>query len=477
MSDLWSVLGLEPTRDVSAIKRAYAGKARTCHPEEDPEGFLTLRRAYEAALDYAENDPAQPPTVSPELSAGKDVQEEHPANGDSTEDVPVVPAEPEENGWQLRDQEPEAAANPYADGDAIRAFLDLYTGNQRRDSKRWMDYFTSDAFLDAGWDSRFTALLLEKVTEVERDLPPNKEFLMWLCTAYQFSVKEDVELDKETLRVVKRERRVEIFPGADFDGMESILRIAAKGPLPKRPGGDELAMLESFKDYLHLVRLAESGTWNDRAMEEYLSTLNHYISFYIKDRYDPKANMDNQRHPAGLRLILHFFRREDLPETLYREAWRKLDLKSAVMGRAKVLYGTLRELILERVPGIAEEKPENFLPLNQEHEAYLARIKAEPEREEEESAALFQREDFQRALRSPRFVAEQLLQYSSWRREGMGVGLLRRVLEFYRENPGVPRAGEVIEALETDLRERMADNRNREDAQAEVTAWGAPLTL
>ena len=476
MSGFWAVLELEPTRDVSAIKRAYAEKAKTCHPEEDPEGFLNLRKAYEAALDYAENDSAQPPAGSPELSAGKDVREKRPTGGNSTEEeVPVVPAGPEGDGWQLRDQEPESATDPYADSEAIRNFLDLYAGKQRKDTKRWMDYFTSNAFLAAGWNSRFTALLLEKVTEVEQDLPPYKEFLMWLCTAYQFSVKEDVELDEETLRVVKRERRVELCPGADFDGMESILRIAAKGPLPKRPGGDELALLESFKDYRHLVRLAEGGAWGDRAVEEYLSTLNHYISFYIKDRCDPKANMDNQRHPAGLRLILYFLRREDLPETLYREAWRKLDLKSAVMGRAKVLYSPLRELVLERVPNIVEEKPENFLRLNQEHEAYLVRVKAEPEREEEESAALFQREDLQRALRSPRFVSEQLLTYSSWRREGMGAGLLRRVLEFYRENPGIPRAGEVIKELETDLRERMADNRNREDAQAE--ARDVSLTL
>ena len=59
--------------------------------------------------------------------------------------------------------------------------------------------------------------------------------------------------------MVKRERRVELCPGADFDGMESILRVAAKGPLPKRSGGDELAMLESFQDYRHLVRLAVRG--------------------------------------------------------------------------------------------------------------------------------------------------------------------------------------------------------------------------
>ena len=54
MDELWTTLGLEATKDVSAIKRAYAEKAKTCHPEEDPEGFLRLRKAYQTALDYAE---------------------------------------------------------------------------------------------------------------------------------------------------------------------------------------------------------------------------------------------------------------------------------------------------------------------------------------------------------------------------------------------------------------------------------------
>ena len=54
MDERWTTLGLEATKDVSAIKRAYAEKAKACHPEEDPEGFLKLRQAYQAALAYAE---------------------------------------------------------------------------------------------------------------------------------------------------------------------------------------------------------------------------------------------------------------------------------------------------------------------------------------------------------------------------------------------------------------------------------------
>ena len=54
MDTIWTTLGIEPTKDVSVIKRAYAEKAKTCHPEEDTEGFMKLRQAYQAALDYAE---------------------------------------------------------------------------------------------------------------------------------------------------------------------------------------------------------------------------------------------------------------------------------------------------------------------------------------------------------------------------------------------------------------------------------------
>ncbi len=54
----WKVLGVEQTRDIAVIKRAYAARLKTCHPEDDPEGFQQLRAAYEFALRYA--TPAKP---------------------------------------------------------------------------------------------------------------------------------------------------------------------------------------------------------------------------------------------------------------------------------------------------------------------------------------------------------------------------------------------------------------------------------
>lgn len=51
--DIWSILKTEPTRDKDALKKAYRKVLVMVHPEDDPEGFQRLRKAYEEALDLA----------------------------------------------------------------------------------------------------------------------------------------------------------------------------------------------------------------------------------------------------------------------------------------------------------------------------------------------------------------------------------------------------------------------------------------
>ena len=426
MDHIWTVLGIDPTEDVSAIKRAYAEKAKTCHPEEDPEGFLRLRQAYQAALNCAEGKQEEPA-----FSLAEPEEE--------------VRAPEEEQGWSLREQE-EDGPNPYEGGEAILKFMELHTGKQRKNPVIWMNYVTSDAFLDAAWDPRFTALLLRKVREVQADFPPNRECMTWLNVAYQFSGKE----------------------ARSFDGIQDILQIAALGPAPKTPKGNEFAILQSFLDYRHLNSLADAGRWDQEAIEAFRMILGRYSSAYIRERCEQRVTPDCERHPAGVRVFLHFFRREDLPDTLFREAWQKLNLKSAVMGRAKVLYGPLRELAVQRVPGIdGEAPPVNFLQLNRNLDAYLKRLKANPETEPEESRSFFESPEMQQALPVPRFLEQQLLTYSPWRREGMGEGLVRRILDYYRAHTDIPRASEVISGLEGDLRLCEAKRWSREDGAAD----------
>lgn len=70
--DIWAVLGIEPTRDKTAIKAAYLAQLPLHHPEDDPEGFQQLRGAYEAAIEQlqAETERFAPPAPEAAGSPG-----------------------------------------------------------------------------------------------------------------------------------------------------------------------------------------------------------------------------------------------------------------------------------------------------------------------------------------------------------------------------------------------------------------------
>lgn len=60
----FAVLGIEPTKDETSIKKAYRKLLHKVNPEDDAEGFKALREAYEGALAYAskKEEPAQEQT-------------------------------------------------------------------------------------------------------------------------------------------------------------------------------------------------------------------------------------------------------------------------------------------------------------------------------------------------------------------------------------------------------------------------------
>jgi tetratricopeptide (TPR) repeat protein len=49
MNGYWAILGIEPTDDLSVIKKAYSKQLKVHHPEDDPEGYQRLREAFDRA--------------------------------------------------------------------------------------------------------------------------------------------------------------------------------------------------------------------------------------------------------------------------------------------------------------------------------------------------------------------------------------------------------------------------------------------
>ena len=56
----WGILNIEETTDESVITQAYRRMLTVTNPEDNPQGFMMLRRTYEEALDYARNSSRVP---------------------------------------------------------------------------------------------------------------------------------------------------------------------------------------------------------------------------------------------------------------------------------------------------------------------------------------------------------------------------------------------------------------------------------
>ncbi len=72
--NIWDILKISPTSDQKAIRRAYAEQLRHNNPEENPEGFQSLRVAYERALNEA---PVPSHTITSQETPAPQVEKLH----------------------------------------------------------------------------------------------------------------------------------------------------------------------------------------------------------------------------------------------------------------------------------------------------------------------------------------------------------------------------------------------------------------
>ena len=209
----WRVLGLEPTRDVAAIRRAYAVAARRYHPEEQPEEFQRVHDAYQQALAYARTAPRQstisagggatpPPAKKYNALGNKAVPKKGVATGGSfagpvqrpvsggsrrprTEArvSPIQrPGAGPEPAW-LREATAEGQTELFRQAPVMAAFREVWQDDKKRsDKKLWREYFSSPVFLAAQREDGFPAALLDFVEkEVKNGAQLSQRFLRELA--------------------------------------------------------------------------------------------------------------------------------------------------------------------------------------------------------------------------------------------------------------------------------------------------------
>ena len=170
----WEIVGIEPTDDRRAIKRAYAKKLKLHRPDEDPEGFQQLNEAYEYIvenLDYLlaiENaEPkASENTPEPQTEPVQQVAEivEQPEQEHSQQTEIVTPVSRQDDNICVDDSEALPELKPY--DDILAEFRGLllkpddgdWNDEQReqRCIEQWHDFLTQNEFYDIDYKADIT---------------------------------------------------------------------------------------------------------------------------------------------------------------------------------------------------------------------------------------------------------------------------------------------------------------------------------
>ena len=165
MTDAFRVLGLAPTADERAIKRAYAALLRVHRPDEDPVGFQRINEAYAGALEACRRRAAGA-LAAPEAPAPDDIGPDGAREGQRealrahaleptppVEATDAVPASPRDDRWDIS---AELQGETYAEQ---RAALDMVLDVARRGRVRALEehlrgaftYWTIDAKRQLAW--------------------------------------------------------------------------------------------------------------------------------------------------------------------------------------------------------------------------------------------------------------------------------------------------------------------------------------
>ena len=182
--NIWKILQIEKTKDQELIKKAYANAVKNCHPEENPQGFMELKKAYKAALSYAKEDNASEEGVS---------QSYHSLNQESllekTNDNTLLSTLEKTEKEKQEDQK----ASP-----ALEEFVKLFENEEKSDDNNaWREYVESELF----WNEMYEQYFMEEIHKYlhsQKRVPMDK---LPKAMVREFAIAYTPTIDSKTLRV------------------------------------------------------------------------------------------------------------------------------------------------------------------------------------------------------------------------------------------------------------------------------------
>ncbi|MDE7352905.1 MAG: J domain-containing protein [Acetatifactor sp.] len=360
MNDIWSLLGIDPTDDKKAIRKAFAAQSRLHHPEEEPEYFAALNQAYKTALDYGMRTEQETKyeTVFPE-NAIKEFK-------DSDDISRKIQRETKASLLKLLDQAAEQAIKKSMEAGALHDFIALFENPKlAKQADTWKRFFLSEVFLKEQFSEEFGKGLftyLSKQTLCPSDNLP-MGLLQELAVAYAFIPHFAGEEYFDGLKYPKEWYKVSVentFPGRRYaaeifnmQGRECDLKSMTNRIL-RQPAIK--VRHNAFSDYLTMKEMSRDGRLTDGEKEIWQHILGVCQPFYLYERNGKQIGSGSYeaRSECVVKLYVQWLRDEQLPEEVLLFFYKKLSFKELERSSTRGLYSALKEEVLRQLPQAEE---------------------------------------------------------------------------------------------------------------------------
>lgn len=331
---VWELLGIEPTNDVTTIKRAYAKKLKVYHPEEDPEGYQKLREAYDYAVQLAKRQAA----VEPE-------QEE---------------IEVEENDWdtsypydeaQEDDEDSDDLVNDEAEEDDVDDDEDADDGNYEINRA-----LINHVYLDRTYGFNHSEEERETYTGLPRQVN-----LDWTDGHFDESMLVDRFLQRVDALYHHYESRISVEEWTELLNDDIIWNVQQKGIL-------SYSLLTYFQEHRYLPKsvwglLENCFHWQERLHEDddddSDSSVASFIQYMKRQLTEPELRYEFLKNARNIDYDAFLYHREIACEALQVD---DLDLAKHAIRQAYHIYSDDPDLLrLQGVFFLRTDNPESAL--------------------------------------------------------------------------------------------------------------------
>lgn len=358
MNDIWSLLGIDPTDDKKAIRKAFAAQSRLHHPEEEPEYFAALNQAYKTALDYGMRTEQEMKyeTVFPE-NAIKEFKDSDDISRKIQRETSLL---------KLLDQAAEQAIKKSMEAGALHDFIALFENpKQAKQADTWKRFFLSDVFLKEQFSEEFGKGLFTYLSK--QNLCPSDNLpmglLQELAVAYAFIPHFAGEEYFDGLKYPKEWYKVSVentFPGRRYaaeifnmQGRECDLKSMTNRIL-RQPAIK--VRHNAFSDYLTMKEMSRDGRLTDGEKEIWQHILGVCQPFYLYERNGKQIGSGSYeaRSECVVKLYVQWLMDEQLPEEVLLFFYKKLSFKELERSSTRGLYSALKEEVLRQLPQAEE---------------------------------------------------------------------------------------------------------------------------